>query len=140
MDDPNNYKDHLAMTFEGHEKVDKWIASLYRGWFTAPDTKRYRFHLSCNDHCNLRLGNTPDQTTDWTEHVDIDHWSEFRRTSYSTRGGGDRISDWISLEKGQRYYIESAHLDGWSWRHFSMGVEIEQEVMNPNHPNNVKEV
>jgi len=31
-------------------------------------------------------------------------------------------------------------LNGWGGGHFSTGVEIEQEVLNPLHPNNVKEV
>jgi hypothetical protein len=60
--------------------------------------------------------------------------------SYSTYGGADRISDWIPLEGGRRYYVEAAHLNNWGGSFFTMGVEIEQEVLNPNHPNNVKEV
>jgi hypothetical protein len=46
----------------------------------------------------------------------------------------------MSLEGGRKYYIESAHLNGHGGQHFSLGVEIEQEVLNPNHPNNVKEI
>ena len=86
------------------------------------------------------MGDIPDRSDKTTEHLNINHWSEFRRISYSTYGGADRISDWISLEGGRKYYIESAHLNGWGGSHFSMGVEIEQEVLNPAHPNNVKEV
>jgi hypothetical protein len=44
------------------------------------------------------LGNVPDSETDVTEHLNIDHWSEFRRVSYTTAGGTDRISEWIPLE------------------------------------------
>jgi hypothetical protein len=68
------------------------------------------------------------------------HWSEFRRVSYTTYGNADRISDWIALEGGRKYYIESAHLNGHGGDHFSTGVEIEQETLNPSHPRNVKEV
>ena len=44
------------------------------------------------------------------------------------------------MEQGEKYYIESAHLDRGGTSHFNLGVEIEQEVLNPAHPNNVKEV
>jgi hypothetical protein len=40
------------------------------------------------------------------------------------------------MEAGQKYYIESAHLNGGGGSHFSLGVEIEQETLNPNHPKN----
>lgn len=88
----------------------------------------------------MRIGTTPDQETDLTELLDINHWSEFRRVSYVTHGDQDRISDWVSLEAGKKYYIESAYLEYNWYEHFSTGVEIEQEVLNANHPRNVKEV
>lgn len=87
MDDEDQYTDRLAMTFEGHETIGSHTASLYRGWFTPPATTKYRFHQTCDDHCDLRLGNTPDQDREVTEHLNIDHWSEFRRVSYITHGG-----------------------------------------------------
>lgn len=88
----------------------------------------------------MRLGNTPDSETDITEIINIDGWSEYRRVSYVKTHGIDRISDWVALEGGQKYYIEAAHLNANGGDHFSTGVEIEQEVLNPSHPNNVKEV
>jgi len=100
MDDPTKYKDMLAMSFEGHETASRARASLYRGWFTPPATKRYRFYQSCDDHCDLVIGNVPDSTTDVTKILDIDSWSEFRRVSYTSHGGQSRISEWISLEEG----------------------------------------
>ena len=44
------------------------------------------------------------------------------------------------MEAGRKYYIESAHLNGGGGSHYAMGVEIEQEELNPANPNNVKEV
>jgi hypothetical protein len=38
MDDEDQYTDRLAMTFEGHETIGSYTASLYRGWFTPPAT------------------------------------------------------------------------------------------------------
>jgi hypothetical protein len=141
MDDENQYTDFLAMHFEGNTRATKSnMATLYRGWFTAPETARYRFHQTCDDHCDFSIGNSPDQETDLTRILDIDHWSEFRRASYVRYGNMDRISEWVSLEAGSKYYVESAHLNGWGGNHFSTGVEIEQQELNPNHPRNVKEV
>jgi hypothetical protein len=60
--------------------------------------------------------------------------------SYVEHGGQTRISEWVTLEAGRKYYIEAAHLNGGGGDHFSTGVEIEQEVLNPSHPRNVKEV
>jgi len=144
MDDPTQYTDRLAMNFEGHETVGSQTAHLYRGWFTPPASARYRFYQSCDDHCELYMGSVPDSDLerDVTKILDIDHWNEFRRMSYTSHGGEDqtRISDWITLEAGQKYYVEANHLNGWGGQHFSTGVEIEQEVLNPAHPNNIKEV
>jgi hypothetical protein len=60
--------------------------------------------------------------------------------SYVGHGGRTRVSEWVALAAGGKYYIEAAHLNGSGGDHFPTGVEIEQEVLNPAHPNNVKEV
>jgi hypothetical protein len=114
------------MHFESSEKkTTSYMANLYRGWFTPPATAKYRFHQSCNDYCDLNLGNTPDQETDVTELIDINHWSEYRRASYTRYGDQDRISEWVSLEAGRKYYIQASHLNGRGIDHFTTGVEIE---------------
>jgi hypothetical protein len=65
MDNTDSFDDLLAMSMESHDTAVKSMqAQLFRGWFTPPATTRYRFHNSCDDHCDLRLGNTPDQETD----------------------------------------------------------------------------
>jgi hypothetical protein len=126
MDDETQYTDLLAMHFEASEKkTTSQMANLFRGWFTPPATARYRFHQSCDDHCDLRLGNTPDQETDVKEILNIDHHAEYRRASYTRYGDQDRVSEWVSLEVGKKYYIEAAHLNGWGGDHFTTGVEIE---------------
>jgi len=136
-----DYTDMLAMHFEEHEtSLSDYTATIWKGWFTPPMTARYRFHQSCNDHCDLTLGKTPGQDTDTEKILDINHWSEYRRVSYTEYGGQTRISKWIQLEKGKKYYIHSAHLEHNWVQPFSTGVEIEQAVMNAKHPNNVKEV
>lgn len=58
-EDEWKYTESLMMHFEAHEKAGNNFVSLYRGWFTPPATARYRFLQSCDDHCDLKLGNTP---------------------------------------------------------------------------------
>jgi hypothetical protein len=88
----------------------------------------------------LILGKTPDSETDTEELIDTEHWVEYRRTTYIKHGSQERISKWVTLEKGKKYYIEAAHLNGGGGDHFTTGVEIEQETLNPTHPRNIKEV
>jgi hypothetical protein len=57
--DASKYTEKLMMHFEAREDEGNNFVGLYRGWFTPPADARYRFHQSCNDHCNLNLGNTP---------------------------------------------------------------------------------
>jgi hypothetical protein len=84
MDDPTQYDDSLAMQFELLETSTGYRqATVYRGWFVPPATGRYRFHQSCDDECDLTFGNSADTDTDVTKILDINHWVEFRRTSYS---------------------------------------------------------
>jgi glutamate formiminotransferase len=72
----------------------------------------------------MNLGNTPGQSTDTTELLNIDINSEYRRTSWTDWGGQTRVSAWVDLIKGEKYYIEAVHLENWHTDHFSMGVEI----------------
>jgi len=112
MNKEDSYTDMLAMHFEASEKgTTSNMANLFRGWFTPPATTKYRFHQSCDDHCNLVFGKTPDSETDTEELIDTDHWVEYRRITYIAHGDQDRISKWVSLEKGKKYYIEAAHLN-----------------------------
>jgi hypothetical protein len=56
--------------------------------------------------CDMSLGNTPGQSTDITEHLNIGGNSEYRRTSWSDwHNGQTRVSEWIDLVKGEKYYI-----------------------------------
>jgi hypothetical protein len=60
MDDPKTYKDDLAIHFESPRNLYSNIATVYRGWFIAPATTRYRFYTVCDDHCAMRMAHHPD--------------------------------------------------------------------------------
>jgi len=99
MNDPTKYTEHLMMNFEQHETaIEKYSMIVYRGWFTPPVTAKYRFHQSCDDMCDLVIGDTPGQVPEKPVKIlDINHWSEYRRVSYSTypvNSKQTRISKW----------------------------------------------
>jgi hypothetical protein len=76
------------------------MAHVFRGWFIAPATANHRFHMSCDDMCDLWLGDTPDQTTAVTEILNDINYSEYRRASYSTAYDDVRVSAWVSMTAG----------------------------------------
>jgi hypothetical protein len=51
----------LALAFESPIDEDNYIVNLYKGWFIPPATTKYRFYMSCDDHCNLKLGSEPNK-------------------------------------------------------------------------------
>jgi hypothetical protein len=118
------------------------FGSVYKGWFVAPATTKYRFYISCDDICKLSLGSTPGVAEDPTviahtrEYTDRRDWWETNtkvNTDYKIK------SDWISLNEGEHYYIEGAHWEGGGWDYFSAALEIEQSDMIGHHQS-IKEV
>lgn len=56
MDTWGKTRTQLATTFEVPTNEANTIGSKMYTWFVAPDTTQYRFHLSCNDYCDLYMG------------------------------------------------------------------------------------
>lgn len=55
------YTDFLATSFEIPVNEDNKIGNKMKGWFIAPETTSYRFHVICDDLCDLYMGlNTSD--------------------------------------------------------------------------------
>ena len=48
----------LALSFENPFNEGNFLGNVYKGWFVAPATTRYRFYITCDDLCKLNLGNT----------------------------------------------------------------------------------
>ena len=44
-----------------------------------------------------------------------------------------RISDWITLQAGQHYFLQAAGMEGNGDDHFSVGLEIEQTAITGHH-------
>jgi len=147
----NNYQDmtkpdwtretSLGLTLEVSPNIGDRFAHEFTGWFVAPATTNYRFYMSCNDHCHVKLDTTAGSTSNPTMLTYTDQWSYFREyyRSDDLSSTRKRISDWVSLTAGEHYYIEAAGIDG-NWDDsFSVAVEIEQTAI-AGHQHAMKEV
>ena len=116
----------LAMNLESGKNLGDKFAHEYKGWFVPPATTRYRFYMACDDQCFVKLGTTPGSTTDPTEITYADRASPWRGyyhdTDLNLNSRNKRISDWISLQEGQSYYLESATREHSHGDHFSVGL------------------
>ena len=106
------------------------------GWFKAPSTNDFLFYMACDDNCMLRLGKTAGigpEGFNATEDIITTNGATGHRL-YNKVDGRNRVSDWVTLEKDEHYYIESHHVEGGGGDHFSVAVEINQtEVVGHHH-------
>jgi len=93
------------------ENHGDYFVNQYKGWFIAPETTKYRFYISCDRNCELKMGKTPDQNKDMEQLLYTNSPSARSRFywdhNYAWGKARKRISDWKSLEKGKAYYIET---------------------------------
>lgn len=122
------------------------MGQTFDGYFKAPETGEYRFFLSCDDSCDLKLdstnplssglGFTPVEIanrwwyTNWREYFnppEVDDVNQY-------------ISEWITLTAGEYYKIDAAHINDGSSGHFTVSVEFKSATMNiSGHKNAAKE-
>ena len=97
-----------------------------QGYFIAPATAAYRFHLTCDDICELRMGLNTSDPLNTTQIAKRNSWTG-RRTYFRT---GATVSEWHNLTKGKEYYLWSRYMDsGWG-DNFAIGLEINQTAIN----------
>jgi hypothetical protein len=113
----------LSIQLEGPHNEGDTIANVYQGWFLPPETTNYRFYSACDDYCSVKLALTPDQSTETKTLLDT-HAATDRR-HYRREDNQERISEWVPLEKGKKYYIEADHQEFGGSDHFTVSVEIE---------------
>jgi hypothetical protein len=128
-------KEALALTLETPKNVGDRLVHVFKGWFVAPATKRYRFYMTCDDDCSLKMDLTAGSTATKQELVKVIYASGFRdfwRTSDYTESNF-RVSEWVDLVEGESYYIETSVAEGAGGDHLSTAVEIEQTDMTGHH-------
>jgi len=121
--DEAGHSEHLSMHFEAPYSNGDKLGNVMSGFFVAPKTARYRFYMSCNDKCILKLAfdsTLPDQKTELL--------SNHHATGYRAYFGSHHynlISQWVNLTEGEAYAIEGRHLEYNGADHFTVSVEIE---------------
>ncbi|TNV88229.1 hypothetical protein FGO68_gene13028 [Halteria grandinella] len=134
LDTLQPYKEVLAIDFETPK--DEWdghFANLLSGYFKAPATANYRFHMTCDDKCRLYLSQTsmdPTQKALIYENTDYTDYHAFENPLKSYH------SEWIPLTKDGYYYIEGRQIQAAGGDHFTVAVEIDdsaQPVMGHHH-------
>lgn len=126
----------IALTLATPLDEGSSIGNLFKGWFIAPATTNYKFYMSCDDHCILKLGLTPENVTDVQDIIQIYEWSEWR--DYFQEDGANRSSVWIALEADQAYYLEANHVEFGGGDHLTVAVEIESSNSS-GHYHSLKE-
>jgi hypothetical protein len=115
---------------------DGWSGNIYSGYFKAPATAKYRFYVSCDDDCTVRLSTVNMDPSAATLIYTSDGHISFR----SYLAGGRKITNWIDLNDGGYYYIEVRHIQLTGGDHVSVAVEIEDPNIVPGHQHTTREV
>jgi len=63
---------------ESRNSIANYFSQEYKAWFIPPETTRYRFYMSCDDICEMHLGNTPNSAIDTTVLIDADGYTNYR--------------------------------------------------------------
>jgi len=130
MDVYGHSDEYLATSFE--VPTDQWnrIGNKMHGWFIAPETTSYRFHMTCDDICDLNMGLDPADPLNTTLVVSRRSWQSHRKNFNLIN---DAVSEWVNLTKGEKYYMYGKHRESWGGDHFVVGVEIQQSAMTDHH-------
>lgn len=130
------YKETLLTQFESETDIYDRIGNRMKGWFIAPETTQYRFHLACDDYCYIAMGLNTSDPLSTTTLVETFSWKP-SRDFYTMKN--DVISDWVNLTKGEAYFITGRHLEGGGGDNYAVGVEINQTTIE-NHHHSIREI
>lgn len=130
------YEETLLTQFESPTDIGDKLGNRITGWFVAPETTSYRFHVACDDRCEFNMGLNTSDPLNTTTLVSSKTWKPTR--SYYTQQN-DAVSDWVDLVKDQEYYILGRHYEASGGDNFAVGVEINQTAIQDHH-HAVKEV
>lgn len=92
--------DLIDPTAENFTATTDHSGSIFRGWFVAPATTRYRFAQSCDEECSLSFSATPDNKDAATDiiakHLNPhNHWYVRNKRYYNKYAA--QKSAWIDL-------------------------------------------
>lgn len=107
-------------------------------WFTPPKTTKYRFYMTCDDQCMLKIAQCPGSISPTTTLLDLNKWTKYNsfwsnENRYSTSSKPTKVSNWVELEEGKNYYMYAKYREGGGGDHMRTGVEIANSGIVGHH-------
>ena len=68
----------LSLQLETSLNTGTYYGSVLQGWFIPPTTARYRFYMTCDDTCILKLGNASYSLSNITTLLNVGSWCDYR--------------------------------------------------------------
>jgi hypothetical protein len=97
-------------------------AEFIDGYFKAPYTAQYRFYTTSDDGSRIYLTIDNQRKT----LVNFNSWTSFMDYTFNSQ----QYSEWVSLKKGEFYYLEIVHCQGSGADHLIIGVEVKNSESN----------
>ena len=112
-------EENLELVFEQPWDYSQYkVGQIWDGYFKAPATGEYRFYISCDDACQLRLDSASPLSmgapfnpvtiairwwaSSWREYMDPPHIDDDNQYQ----------SQWIQMTAGEYYKIDAIHTQG----------------------------
>ena len=121
---------------EAPSNIGDYDSNQMQAWFIAPEDTKYKFYMTCDDNCELHFSNVADSTdvANVKKIISQNYFTPYRNYfDNQTRTGFNMESDWITLQKGKKYYIDARHSESIGSDHLTVGVEIEKADTTGHH-------
>lgn len=131
---------HLATAFSGWLNFENYYGNGFKGWYLAPETTEYRFHMQCDDLCKFELSTVPNDVTNNVTTL-LSHTSWKSKDDYWRPTHSYKPSVWVNLTKGEHYYMRGQHIEGSGGDHYNVAVELKKTNSTPaNHHHDSPEI
>lgn len=103
--------------------------------------------MTCDDKCEFYVSKIPDvaidENTAAADYVELKHTGSTGYRSYFTvtnsHADGSKYTPWVSLTKGDKYYMEGLHIDTTGNDHFAVAMEFKRAANAVSHFHQMKE-
>lgn len=130
------------MGYDYNHVFDAW-----EGFFKAPTSGQYRFLMSCDDSCSLKMtvpttDNPTVDTLDASQKTTLLYNPQvmgYRDTDIPEKTAdsewlGNRFSEWYTLTEGEYYFFESTFYQANGPAYTNVGMEVRPDVFPSSHP------
>ncbi|CAD8161606.1 unnamed protein product [Paramecium octaurelia] len=119
----------------------EYYGQYFRGFLKAPFTGVYRFYLSSDNCAQFYIQKTETQQPIRPDNpIAASNWNPYRNYWFETLSYPSAIksiSEPVTLEQDNLYYIEIYHINEISEGHLTLSMEIESETRKPNSLNSI---